>query len=243
MPGSRMHIAVSTAVGAAYASAAWAIGGMPPSTCVLAAGLCALAGTLPDLDESEGDELRDTIGFAAVILPLLMVHRFEQAGLPLEGIVLAGAGIALVLRTGLTWLLEKYSAQRGMLHSLPAAMVAGLVAFLAFGTEDPIHRYVIAGAVILGFLTHLVVDEIGSVVQGHFGPKHKTAFGTALKCWGKEAWSSILAYVLLVALGVLAAMDAHWSERTLPARRYVRQQMEQAARSTQAAPAPWNLRR
>lgn len=243
MPGSRMHITGSTVVGAAYAAAAWYVGGMPPTTCLLAAGLCAVAGILPDLDDGEGESLGESVGFAAMLLPLLLIHRFENAGMPLEAIVLAGAAIYLSVRYGLAWILENHSVHRGMLHSLPTAVVAGEVAYLAFGAEDPVHRYFIASAVVIGFLSHLVLDEIWSVTQGHFGPKHKTGFGTALKCWGKEPWSNLLAYVLVVALGVLAAFDAHWSERTLPQRRYARQQMEQAARSMQATPAPWNYRR
>lgn len=246
MPGTRMHLSASTAAGAACAVAAWYVGRMPVPTCVLAGGLCAIAGLLPDLDNGEGESLRESVGFAAVLVPLLMIHRFEQWGMPLEAIVLAGAAIYLLIRYGLSWLLEKHSAHRGMFHSLPAAIVAGQVAFLAFGAEDPLHRYFIAGAVVVGYLSHLVLDELWSVTQGHFGPKHKTGFGTALKCWGKEAWSNLLAYVLVVALGVLAAGDAHWSERTLPARRYARQEkerVEQAARSMQTQPAPWNYRR
>ena len=41
VPGSRMHITGSTLVGAAYAAAAWYVGGMPPTTCLLAAGECS----------------------------------------------------------------------------------------------------------------------------------------------------------------------------------------------------------
>jgi membrane-bound metal-dependent hydrolase YbcI (DUF457 family) len=151
--------------------------------------------------------------------------------------------VFLLVRYGGAWLVDKYSVPRGMFHSLPAAVVAGQVAFLAFSTEEPLHRYFIASAVILGFLTHLVIDEIWSVKEGHFGPKFKTSFGTALKFYGPEAWSNLLSYVLVVALGVLSAADAHWSEKTLPARQYARQQMEQAARSMPTAPVPWNYRR
>jgi membrane-bound metal-dependent hydrolase YbcI (DUF457 family) len=222
--------------GAAYAVAVWQIGGMPPSTCILGGVLCVLAGMLPDLDSGEEDSLRESIGFAAAVVPLLMIHRLQQAGLSLEAIVLAGAGLYLAVRYGAAWLVSKYSDQRGMLHSLPAAAVAGQVAFLSFSTEEPIHRYFVASSVVLGFLVHLILDEIWSVKEGQFGPKFKTSFGT-------EAWSNLLSYVLVVALGVLSATDAHWSEKTLPARQYARQQMEQAARSMPSTPAPWNYRR
>jgi membrane-bound metal-dependent hydrolase YbcI (DUF457 family) len=172
-----------------------------------------------------------------------MIHRLQQAGLSLEAIVLAGAGLYLAVRYGAAWLVSKYSDQRGMLHSLPAAAVAGQVAFLSFSTEEPIHRYFVASSVVLGFLVHLILDEIWSVKEGQFGPKFKTSFGTAMKFYGPEAWSNLLSYVLVVALGVLSATDAHWSEKTLPARQYARQQMEQAARSMPSTPAPWNYRR
>lgn len=243
MPGLRVQIIGSALAGAAYAVAAWRIGGMPPSTCLLAGTLCMLAGLLPDLDNGDEDALRESVGFAAAVLPLLMIHRLQQAGVSSESIVLVGAMVFLLVRYGGAWLVDKYSVPRGMFHSLPAAVVAGQVAFLAFSTEEPLHRYFIASAVILGFLTHLVIDEIWSVKEGHFGPKFKTSFGTALKFYGPEAWSNLLSYVLVVALGVLSAADAHWSEKTLPARQYARQQMEQAARSMPTAPVPWNVRR
>ena len=243
VPGLRVHIIGSALAGAAYAVAAWQIGGMPPSTCVLAGVLCMLAAMLPDLDNGQEESLRESVGFAAAVLPLLMIHRFQQAGASLELVVLVGALVFLAVRYGGAWLVAKYAAPRGMFHSLPAAVVAGQVTFLAFSTEEPLHRYFIASAVVLGFLTHLVVDEIWSVKEGHFGPKFKTSFGTALKFYGPEAWSNLLSYVLVVALGVLSATDAHWSEKTLPVRQYQRQQMEQAARSVPTAPAPWNYRR
>jgi hypothetical protein len=130
VPGLRVHITGSAVAGAAYAVAAWQIGGMPPSTCILGGVLCVLAGMLPDLDSGEEDSLRESVGFAAAVVPLLMIHRLQQAGLSLEAIVLAGAGLYLAVRYGAAWLLSKYSDQRGMLHSLPAAAVAGQVATL-----------------------------------------------------------------------------------------------------------------
>jgi membrane-bound metal-dependent hydrolase YbcI (DUF457 family) len=198
---------------------------------------------MPDLDSGPGIPLKESVAFAAAVVPMMMLHRFHQMGLPMEGMILAGAGIYLAIRFGMSWLLKHYAVHRGMFHSLPAALIAGQVAFLAFSAEDPLRRYFISSAVILGFLTHLVLDEIWSVKEGQFGPKFKTSFGTAMKFYGPEAWSNLLSYVLVVALGVLSATDAHWSEKTLPARQYARQQMEQAARSMPSTPAPWNYRR
>ena len=126
-----------------------------------------------------------------------------------------------------------------MFHSLPAMLIAGQVAFLAFAAEDPLRRYFIASAAVLGFLTHLVLDEIWSVNMGMFGPKYKKSFGTAMKFHGQELWPNLLTYALAVILGLLAAGDAAWTERM----HSMRQQMEQAARSVPPTQAPWNYRR
>lgn len=238
MPGFQAHITGSSIVGVGYAAAAWYVGGLPPVTCLLGGTVCAVAGMLPDLDSGPGVPMRESVSFAAALVPMLLLQRFQQMGMPMEAIILAGAAIYALIRFGMTWLLEHYSVHRGMFHSLPAAAIAGQVTFLAFGHDDPMRRYFISGAVVLGFLTHLVLDEIWSVRLGLFGTKVKKSFGTALKFHGPVLWSNIVAYVLVIALGLIAATDAHRTERNSLAR----QQIEQASRY-QTMPAPYNYRR
>ncbi|MFM7207797.1 MAG: metal-dependent hydrolase [Planctomycetaceae bacterium] len=234
MPGFRAHIIGSSIVGAGYGTAAWYLGGMPPLTAALGAGLCAASGMLPDLDNGEGVQLRETAACAAAIVPMLMIQRFQQWGLPLEGMILAAAAIYGVVRFGLTWILENYSKHRGMLHSVPAAAIAGQFAFLAFVSAEPLHRYFIAGAVVLGFLSHLVLDEIWAVRQGLFGPKVKKSFGTALKFTGPDLWPTLAAYGIVVLLGAIAAGDAHRTERMAS----IRQQMQHATHTYQPTYQP-----
>jgi hypothetical protein len=239
VPGYQAHITGSSIVGAGYAAAAWYVGGMPPVTCLLGGAACAAAGMLPDLDNSSGDSMRESVGVVAALMPVMLLHRFQQMQWPFEAVVLLGAALYLAIRFGLSWLLENYSVHRGMLHSLPAAAIAGQVTYLAYGHDEPLRRYFIASAVVLGFLTHLVLDEIWSVRLGLFGSKVKKSFGTAMKFHGPVLWSNIVTYVLVVALGLIAAGDAARTEK----QSVMRQQMEQAARSYQTVPAPWNYRR
>jgi len=239
VPGFQAHITGSSIVGVGYAAAAWYVGGMSPVTCLLGGTVCAVAGMLPDLDSGPDVTTRESVAFAAAIVPMLLLQQFQQTGMPMEAIILAGAVVYAAIRFGLTWLLEHYSTHRGMFHSLPAAAIAGQVTFLAFSHDDPMRRYFISGAVVLGFLTHLVMDEIWAVRLGQFGAKAKNAFGTAMKFHGPVLWSNVVTYVLVVALGLIAATEAARTERMST----VRQQMEQAARSYQTMPAPWNYRR
>jgi len=237
-----VHITGSSIVGAGYAAAAWYAGGQSPLTCALGGGLCAVAGMLPDLDSGPGVPLRESVAFAAAVVPIMMIHRFQQMGLPAEAIILAGAAIYLAIRFGLSWLLKNHAHHRGMFHSLPAAAIAGQVTFLAFSAEEPLRRYFVSSAVVLGFLTHLVLDEIWSVKMGWFGPKVKKSFGTALKFHGPELWPNLITYALTLLLGSLAAGDAAWTERVA----HGRQQMEQATRTFPyhpQQPQQWQYRR
>lgn len=239
MPGFRVHITGSSIVGASYAVAAYFVGDMPPMTCALAGGMCAVAGMMPDLDSGPGIPMRESVAFAAAVVPMMMIHRFHQMGLPLEAMILLGASIYLSIRFGVSWILKHYSIHRGMFHSIPSMAIAGQMTFLAFSAEDPLRRYFISSAVVLGFLTHLILDEIWSVRLGMFGPKFKKSFGTALKFHGPTLWPNLLTYALAIILGSLAAGDAAFTERMAG----VRQQMEQASRSIQAVPAPGYYRR
>ena len=124
-----------------------------------------------------------------------------------SALILVCAGIYLAIRFGVTYLLKQFAVHRGMFQR-PAAAIAGLTAFLIFASEEPIRRYFVASAVVLGFLTHLILDEIWSVKLGMFGPKIKKSFGTAVKFLGNEAWANIVTYLLVIILGALAASDA-----------------------------------
>ena len=96
MPGFQAHIIGSSIVGAGYAAAAWYVGGLPPVTCLLGGTVCAVAGMLPDLDSGPGVPMRESVSFAAALVPMLLLQRFQQTGMPMEAIILAGA-VALSL--------------------------------------------------------------------------------------------------------------------------------------------------
>lgn len=218
MPGFRVHITGSSIVGACYGAAAWYVGGLPPMTCVLGAGLCSVAGMMPDLDSGPGIPLRESVAFAAAVVPLMLVHRLQAAGLPTEALILLGAAVYLAIRFGVAWLIKNYAIHRGMFHSLPAALIAGQITFLVFGAENQLCRYFMSSAVVLGFLTHLVLDEIWSVRLGMFGPKFKKSFGTALKFMGPDLVPNLLTYGMAGLLGAASAGDVAWSEHWATAR-------------------------
>ena len=59
------------------------------------------------------------------------------------------------------------------------------------------------GAMLLGYASHLMLDELYSFDMRKGRPRLKRSFGTAIKFWGNSAWGNVSAYgklALLVAL-------------------------------------------
>jgi hypothetical protein len=215
MAGFKTHITVSSVLGVGYGGAAYFMYGVPWPTCVLAGGLCGVSGMLPDIDSDSGTPLRESIAFAAAIVPMMLLHRFQQMGLSHELIILAAAGMYLLVRFGVAWLLKHYTVHRGMFHSLPAAVVFGEIAFLLASGDDVRLRAYKAGAVVLGYLSHLVLDEIYSFQWRHGRLRLKSSFGTAVKLFGQSGWANLSVYLKLAILTAVILFEPQWPQTLL----------------------------
>ncbi|MCC7083922.1 MAG: metal-dependent hydrolase [Pirellulales bacterium] len=213
MAGFKTHITTSTVIGIAGGAASKIYFGVPLETSLLAAGLCGVAGMMPDLDSGPGRPLRESMAFAAAVVPMMCVDRFKQAGMSLESMILASGGMYLAIRFGLAALLRRYTVHRGMFHSIPAALIAGEVTFLAFGCERLDLRFFVAGAVVVGFMSHLILDEIWSIEWHRGRMRFKSSFGTAIKFWGDSVWANISTYLKVVVLTFLVVNDQEWTGR------------------------------
>lgn len=212
MAGFKTHITVSSVLGVGYGGAAYFFYGVPLPTCVLAGGLCSVSGMLPDIDSDSGTPLRESVAFAAAVIPMMMLHHFQRCSMSHEQIVLAGAAVYLLIRFGLSALLKRYTVHRGMFHSLPAAVVFGQIAFLLASGDDVRLRLYKAGAVVLGYLSHLMLDELYSIEWSHGRLRLKSSFGTALKLFGSGRWANLSAYAKLAVLTAIILIEPHPSK-------------------------------
>jgi hypothetical protein len=217
MAGFKTHITVSSILGVGYGGAAYYFYGVPWPTCTLAAGLCGVSGMLPDIDSDSGTPLRESMAFAAAVVPLMLLHRFQQAGMSHELMILSGAAVYLLIRFGFSALLKRYTVHRGMFHSLPAAAVFGEIAFLLASGDDLRLRAYKAGAVVVGFLSHLVLDEIYSIEWRHGLPRLKNSFGTALKLFGSDRWANVSVYAKLLVVTAIIFFEPQWPQTPLQA--------------------------
>lgn len=238
MAGFHTHITVSCAVGAIYGTVGHVAYGVDLSTCVLAGGLCGLSGMLPDLDSDSGIPLRETLCLSAAVVPMLMLERWITLGFTPEMIALAGGLTYIMIRFGLGGFLKAYTVHRGMFHSLPAVVIAGLLAFLVCQSGDLGIRYFKASAVMLGYLSHLVLDEIWAIEMKYGVPRFKKSFGTAMKLYGNDTWGNTSAYAKLVLLTIVAVQDPIWMGQLEQQRGRLREMMAETRPPVQQ-PAPW----
>jgi hypothetical protein len=94
-----------------------------------------------------------------------------------------------------------------MFHSVPAAAIAAEIAFLAHDCPEPYGRPMLAGGVLLGFLSHLVLDELYSVNADGLGIRLNKASGSALKLFSRSAPATLATWLLLGSLSYLVAVQ------------------------------------
>jgi membrane-bound metal-dependent hydrolase YbcI (DUF457 family) len=205
MAGFKTHITTSTILGVGYGAGAAVMYDVPIPACVLAGGLCSVSGMLPDLDSDSGAPLRESVSFAAAVVPMLMLDRFQQMGLTSESMVLAAGAIYLLIRFGIGKWFCRWTVHRGMFHSIPAMLLVGELTYLVCKHENPWIQVFNAGAVMLGFASHLVLDEIWAIDFRH--ARLKSSFGTAIKFWGGCWWSNLLTYATVMVLALMMAED------------------------------------
>lgn len=229
MASFQTHMSFSTVLGVAYGGAARLLFDVPVPTSILAGGLCSVSGMLPDLDSNAGIPLRESMGLAAAVIPLMLIDRCHRCDMSPEAMVLTGAAIYLLIRFGVAKLLRKFTVHRGMFHSLPAAAIFGQLAFLLAPGEDVQLRVFQAGAVVVGYLSHLLLDEMYSVEWYRGRLRLKRTFGTALKLFGQRWWPTVLAYLQLIVLTYVVVNEPGWWHRHLDEK--VRPTIHEASRA------------
>lgn len=159
---------------------------------------------LPDVDSDSGMPFYlvfGTVSVAAtgVVLMYTLAHRPESqymlVGIPSVALLFFWFVIGGIIK--------RCTHHRGIFHSIPALGVAALLTLLVarhFGLDDTV-AYVFAGAMAIGFASHLVLDELHSEVSSNGIPFiPKKSLGTALKLFSDSNRVNIATYLLLATL-------------------------------------------
>ena len=209
MADFKTHVTTSSLLGIAYGTAAYHLGDYTPVQATLAGILTGVGGMLPDVDSQSGRPVREIFGLFAALAPVVLMERLVQWAGDAEGGMLLGVLIYVAIRYGGAILLSLLTVHRGMYHSIPALLISAELTYLAYGHPSVNVRLLMAGGVGLGFLSHLLLDEIYSVTWNGLAPKLKASAGSAMKLFSQSWPATFFAYSLLFVFsyGVLDSVS------------------------------------
>ena len=163
--------------------------------------LAVIGAGLPDIDSDTSRPVQILFGVIGVVCPVVMYKLFLGENATMEAVFISILFLYLFIQHVLSKIFLKYTHHRGIYHSIPAAVISGELIFLIFASSALTPRLFFAAAVAGGYLSHLVLDEIYSVDLG--GLKIKSSFGSAVALTAPSKIVTMLAYLLLMILGVL----------------------------------------
>ncbi len=199
MADFKTHVSVGAATGFAVAVISYNWNLIPNAYMAVIVFFATVIGSfMPDTDSDSGIPLKIIFTTYAYFMAAISLYWLHVAGanLPLK-IFVPSASFFFVLK----FLKEKFrewTDHRGIFHSVPAWLATFLISLFIAGTTNLSLReqFVIAFAVSMGYLCHLVLDELYSlnvVTDGLLSEKKHTWKEIWSKHWGKKkSWGTAL---------------------------------------------------
>lgn len=163
-----------------------------------------LGSVLPDMDSDSGIPFHVSFGsLSLVVAALTASSAYASTPDQFGRVALWAVGTFAFVYLVIGFVFKRFTRHRGMAHSLPAALVAGLVTFFLashFSLPDD-EAFVLGVAMVLGYLGHLILDELYAAVNFHGTPfVPNKALGSALKLAGDDMLPNLMTYGLLLFL-------------------------------------------
>jgi len=140
-----------------------------------------IGGILPDVDLQRSYPSRIIFSMLGIFVAFLMIFSLEN-NLSIVELWLVGIGTFILIRFPLWQVFHHHTTHRGSVHSVMVALLAAFstaaVSFHILGKDD-FTAWLNALFLFIGFLIHLLLDEIYSV--DFTNRRVKKSFGSALK--------------------------------------------------------------
>ncbi|WP_457560118.1 metal-dependent hydrolase [Caminibacter sp.] len=158
-----------------------------------------VGGVLPDIDHDKSTPLRILQFFFSNLISFLVSFKFIGK-IPIGNVLLIWFSSYLFI-SFLFFLLKKITKHRGMIHSIPSGFIFWFLTSLSaykFFDFSIQKSYLLGFFLFLGYITHLILDEIYSV--DITGRKIKRSFGSAFKVCSKDKALNLLIYTTLILI-------------------------------------------
>jgi hypothetical protein len=175
------HIAVGTVVSGALATVTLAADVVAPENLVAVTLAGVLGSVLPDIDLKDSRPSRAMFAGLGVFFAFAVLFSLQQKYSVAEMIIL-WLGTLVLVRFVAHAFFHRLSAHRGIWHSILAAVFCACATAAIYtsvlGRNEGV-AWLAGGFLAIGYLTHLILDEIYSVDV--MDTRLKASFGTALK--------------------------------------------------------------
>jgi membrane-bound metal-dependent hydrolase YbcI (DUF457 family) len=160
----------------------------------------SLGGILPDLDSDSGKPLTLLFGIVSVLLPALLLNKIiGQLTISPELLVGYFSCSYLLINSLICELIKKVTIHRGIMHSIPFAILSGEIGYLLFVSSGQSMGTIVGLSVFTGCIVHLVLDELNSFsLKFGFIPTMKRSSGTALKLKSADNLANMAVYSLIL---------------------------------------------
>lgn len=203
------HIVVGTIVAGTLATLTLAADVIAPENLVAVTLAGSLGSVLPDIDLKDSRPSRALFAGLAVFFSFALLFHYAPR-LSIAEMWILWLGSLLFVRYGLHAVFHRLTNHRGVWHSLIAGLASAfatvIIFYYVFERPDGV-AWLAGGFLFIGFLTHLLLDEIYSVDV--LGNHIKKSFGTAFKPYdahnpGGSAIMAAAAVALLFATPSIA---------------------------------------
>ncbi|UTC24703.1 metal-dependent hydrolase [Candidatus Comchoanobacter bicostacola] len=211
MAGFKAHISFGILTAIVFSSVLFLCTPIKLPEIYLAFFITIFSAMLPDIDSNSGIPVQIIFALLSLISMVLVFDlSLKHYNLYLEGAIAAVSAGALMF-AGVQYAFKRLTSHRGAFHSVPMALIFGLITLTVL-SQYKFHYWSLFTfmlAVVVGYLCHLVLDELNSAVNLSgklFRPKK--SLGSALKLTASTALSTavmymVLSYLLYINQGLL----------------------------------------
>lgn len=206
MASFRTHISVGIALGVTGALSSLSLAFAPANfdTAILIFITCTIGALMPDMDSDSGIPFHVTFGSLSLITAgLTFYYALQKSNSDYLIATLSALSAGVIIWAVIGTIFKKWTKHRGMAHSTPAAILAGLITLtLALAVQfDSWTATYLGLAITGGYLAHLMLDEFHAAVNFHGTPfVPNKALGSALKFTSKNKAITASVYIAIALL-------------------------------------------
>jgi membrane-bound metal-dependent hydrolase YbcI (DUF457 family) len=196
MANFKTHIAGAAGVSGVATATLLASDFINPNEAFLLFTLGTIGGILPDIDSPTSIPYKVAFHFFSVIFAFLAI--FAKSDYSIIEMIILWSAVYFLSRNVFFPLFDKYTHHRGIFHSVPMAILIGIVTSIILEKMFWFREFTaVWGGVFIafGYLVHLTLDEMYSVDL--MNQRFKKSFGTAFKFWSESKIKTLGVYALI----------------------------------------------